>query len=139
MRQAGLHPENLAKNGIIYYNIMMLEDDYAWYYSEGTDLETRKVVNAFCRREPVTIQKWAWRYFDWLKEDQGWLMARWTRYLDLERKDYAFSEMLQYALWCSACRRMKAGKPLPDFLPPPDGWEDFKEPDDPADPIYPVN
>ena len=117
---------------------MMLDDRYSWYFAEGEELETRKIVNAFCRREHVTIQKWGWRYFDWL-EDQGLFMAMWTRDLDLQRQDCAFGDMLQYALWCNACRRMKTGKPLPDFLPPPEGWQDFEDREDPDSPSVSVN
>lgn len=41
-------------------------------------------------------------------------MGQWTRYLDMERRDFPFGEMFHYALWCQACRTLKRGEALPD-------------------------
>ena len=107
----------------------MLDDPLAWFYSEGEELETRKIVNAFGRGENVSVPKWCWRYYAWLKA-HGSHMAIWTRELDRQRGDYPLGDMLHYALWCHACRTVKAGEPFPDFLPAPEGWQEFEEPDD---------
>ena len=104
----------------------MLDDPHEWFYREGEEIETRRLVNAFIRREHVAMPKWCWRYYDWLVA-RGFHMPEWIRDLDLSRRDYPFSDMVHYGLWAEHCRAYRNGEPVPDFLPPPAGWESFEE------------
>ena len=107
------------------------EERYRQYYDEIDEVETRRIVNVFIRREYVTLPKWCWRVFDWM-EERGYKMREGIRTLDLTRRDYPLADFIHHGLYCDLCRMMQNGDEYPDFLPPPDGWEDFEDDSRPA-------
>ena len=86
------------------------------------EFETRKIINAFIRRQHIALPKWCWLYLDWY-EDQGYDVKTWIRDIDLERAEYPLPEAIQYAVWYCDCQAYKTGGNRPEGLLPPQGWE----------------
>jgi len=94
------------------------EKTLADFDTDGEEYSTRKVVNAFIRKEFIAAPNWCWWYYDWLKE-YGFQMEEWIRQIDCVRGDHELGVYLHHVLYCTFRRAHRDGTPYPAFMPEP--------------------
>lgn len=83
----------------------------------------RYVENALGQQEIVHLSQRYWDYLDWFAE-QNLDVPAYIKACDLKRKAVPLSDALAWHVYWTFLEREKQGLPRPDWLGPPEPWED---------------
>jgi hypothetical protein len=86
------------------------------------ELIARPVLNAFGKHERITMRKWAWELYDWLRDVEKMDVDDWSQTCDRARARQPFGIEFEGWLGMENIRRYVNGLPRPpSFTEPPAG------------------